>query len=305
MRIALMGQAAFGASSLEALLKNDEEIVVVYTPPDSPGGKEDPLAALAREKDLPLMQPPSYTDADVIPPFQAFSPDLLIMAFVTAILPKDFLDVPTHGSICYHPSILPRHRGASGINWAIIMGDKETGLTIFWTDGGIDTGPILLQKKLPIGPEDTTGTLYFKHLFPMGVEAIVESVGMIKAGNAPRIPQDESVATYEPPCNDKVAKIDWARPGEEIYNLIRGCDPQPGAYCTCKGEKIRFYGARFHPDRSEGPSGEILGLEEDRLIVSTGTGALEISKVRTPDLGKVEASKFAVDSGVKTGDRFQ
>jgi methionyl-tRNA formyltransferase len=305
MRIALMGQAAFGASSLEALLKEGEEIVVVYAPPDRPDGKADPLASLAREKELPLLQPDSYKDAGVIPPFQAFSPDLLIMAFVTEIIPKPFLDIPTHGSICYHPSLLPRHRGASGINWAVMMGDEETGLSIFWTDGGIDTGPVLLQKRLPIGPEDTTGSLYFKHLFPMGIDAILESVQLIKTGKAPRITQDESLATYEPPCNDKVAKIDWSRPGWDIYNLIRGCDPQPGAYCTREGEKIRLYGARFHTDRNEGPSGEILGLEQDHLLVSTGRGALEISKVRTPALGKVEASEFVADSGVKSGDRFQ
>lgn len=305
MRIALMGQAAFGASSLEALLKKEEEIVVVYTPPEGPGGKEDPLAALAREQNLPLLQPHSFMNADVIPCYREFAPDLLIMAFVTAILPKPFLEVPTHSSICYHPSLLPRHRGANGINWAIMMGDQETGLSIFWADGGIDTGPILLQKRIPIGPEDTTGSLYFKHLFPMGIDAILESVQLIKAGKAPRIPQDESLATYEPPCDDKVAKIDWSRPGQEIYNLIRGCDPQPGAYCTWGGEKARLYGARFHRDRSEGPSGEMLGLEEDHLMVSTGKGVLEISKVRTPALGKIEASKFVAESGVKKGDRLR
>ncbi len=140
MRIALMGQAAFGASSLEALLKEREEIVAVYAPPDRPGGKADPLATLAREEELPVLQPHSYKDTGAVSSLQEFSPDLLIMAFVTAILPKSFLEVPTHGSICYHPSVLPRHRGASAINWAIMMGDGETGLSIFWADGGIDTG---------------------------------------------------------------------------------------------------------------------------------------------------------------------
>ncbi len=305
MRIALMGQAAFGTSSLEALLKKEEEVVAVYAPPDGPGGKEDPLATLAKEKKLPTLQPHSCKDAGVIPRFQEFSPDLLVMAFVTAILPKPFLQIPTHGAICYHPSLLPRHRGASGINWAIMMGDEETGLSIFWADGGIDTGPVLLQKKVPISPEDTTGSLYFKRLFPMGVDAILESVQLIKAGNAPRISQDEGLATYEPPCNDKVARIDWSRPGQELCNLIRGCDPQPGAYCTFTGEKTRLYGARFHTDRSEGPSGEILGLEGDHLMVSTGNGAIEISKVKTAALGKTEASKFVAESEVKKGDRLQ
>lgn len=305
MRIALMGQAAFGASSLEALLKEGEDVVAVYAPPDRSGGKADPLATLAGEKELPVLQPHSYKDAGAVSSLQEFSPDLLIMAFVTAILPKPFLEVPAHGSICYHPSLLPRHRGASAINWAIMMGDEETGLSIFWADGGIDTGPVLLQKKVPIRPHDTTGSLYFKNLFPMGVDAILESVKLIKAGKAPRITQDESRATYEPPCNDRVAEIDWSRPGQEIYNLIRGCDPQPGAYCTWEGEKTRLYSTRFHTDRSEGPSGEILGLEGDHLMVSTGRGALEISKVRTPALGRVEASKFVAESGVKNGDRLQ
>jgi methionyl-tRNA formyltransferase len=305
MRIALMGQAAFGASSLEALLKEGEEVVVVYAPPDRPDGKADPLASLAGEQGLPVVQPDSYKAAGVVPRFQEFSPDLLVMAFVTDIIPKPFLDIPTQGSICYHPSLLPRHRGASAINWAVMMGDEETGLSIFWTDGGIDTGPVLLQKEVPIRPEDTTGSLYFKSLFPMGVDAILESVQLIKAGSAPRITQDESLATYEPPCNDKVAKIDWSRSGQDIYNLLRGCDPQPGAYCNCKGEKTRLYSARFHADRSEGPSGEILGLQQDHLMVSTGKGALEISRVKTPALGKVEASKFVAESGVKNGDRFQ
>lgn len=305
MRIALMGQAAFGASSLEALLKEGEEIVAVYAPPDRPGGKADPLASLAGEKGLPLLQPHSYKDAGVVPRFREFSPDLLVMAFVTAILPKSFLEVPALGSICYHPSLLPRHRGASAINWAIMMGDEETGLSVFWADGGIDTGPVLLQKKVPIRPHDTTGSLYFESLFPMGIYAIQESVRLIKAGNAPRLTQEESLATYEPPCDDRVAKIDWSRPGQDIYNLIRGCDPQPGAYCTCKGEKTRLYSTRFHPDRSEGPSGEILGLEGGHLMVSTGKGVLEISKVGTPGLGKVEASKVVAESGVKKGDRLQ
>jgi len=305
MRIALMGQAAFGASSLEALLKEGEEVVAVYAPPDRPDGKADPLASLAKEQELPVLQPHSYKDTGVIASLEQFSPDLLVMAFVTAILPRPFLEVPTYGSICYHPSLLPRHRGASAINWAIMMGDEETGLSIFWADGGIDTGPVLLQKKVPVRPEDTTGSLYFESLFPMGIDAILESVQRIKAGNAQRIPQDESLATYEPPCNDKVAKIDWSRPGQDIYNLIRGCDPQPGAYCTCKGEKTRLYSARFHADRNEGPSGEILGLEQNHLVVSTGEGALEISKMKTRDLGKVEASRFVAESGVKNGDRLQ
>jgi methionyl-tRNA formyltransferase len=305
MRIVVMGQAAFGAKTLDALSEKGENVVGVYSPPDQPGGRQDPLSTLAKEKGLPLRQPQSYEDDWELSDFRKLSPDLLVMAFVTDIIPEVFLNVPTHGAICYHPSILPRHRGSSAINWAIMMGDTRTGLTIFKPDGGIDTGPILIQKEVTIGPEDTTGSLYFERLFPMGIEAILESVDQIKKGDTTLKLQDESRATYEPPCDDRVARIDWSRPGREIFNWIRGCDPQPGAYCTCKDSQIRLYGARFNPDRREGASGDILGLDQGRLLISTGDGALEISKVGTPDLGKVGAADLISDTIIQNVGRFE
>lgn len=305
MRIAVMGQAAFGAKTLEALLEKGEDVIAVYAPPDGPGGREDPLTTLAKEKGLPLQQPKTYKDAGVLSDFRKFSPDLLIMAFVTVIIPESFLDVPTQGAICYHPSILPRHRGASAINWAIMMGDTRTGLTIFRPDGGIDTGPILLQREVEIGLEDTAGSLYFSHLFPMGTEAILEAVELIKKGEAAGVVQDERLATYEPPCDDRVAKIQWNEPGQKIFNLIRGCDPQPGAYCTLKDKQVRLYGVRFHPGRRQGTPGEILGLQQGNLAVSTGDGILEVSKVKAQGMGKVGASEFLSESAIKKGDLFE
>jgi methionyl-tRNA formyltransferase len=303
MRIILMGQAPFGAKTLEALLGRGEEVIAVYTPTDE-RGKEDPLKTLAKERNLHIRQPVSYKDPDVFTDFKRFSPDLLIMAFVTVIIPTPFLDFPKYGAICYHPSFLPRHRGASGINWAIIMGDERTGLTIFWPDGGIDTGPILLQKEIFIKPDDTTGALYFNLLFPMGIEAILESVELIKKGKAPRIPQDESKGTYEPPCDEKVARIDWAKSGKQIYNLIRGCDPQPGAYSFWKDQKIHFYSTLFSPGGVENQAGEIIGLTGKHITVSTRDGVLEITKVKGPGLGKVEVPQFVSKTGIKVGDRF-
>jgi methionyl-tRNA formyltransferase len=299
-----MGQAAFGAKTLEALLERGEEVVAAYSPPDGTGGRVDPVAALAREKDLPLYQPVRFRLPEVTADFEKVRPDLLIMAFVTPIIPNAFLEVPSLGTINYHPSLLPRHRGASAINWAIIMGDEKTGLTIFWPDGGIDTGPILLQKEVPIQPSDTTGSVYFDHLFPMGIEAILESVDLIRQGKAPSIAQDEAQATYEPPCDAKVAGIDWSKPGQEIFNLVRGCDPQPGAHSLWKSEKISFYGATFSSGGSDRESGEVLGMTENGLSVSTKDGTLEIAKVRTPDQGKIDAADFVAHSGIKGGDRF-
>jgi len=305
MRIVVMGQMAFGAKTLEALLDKGENVVGVYARANGPGVQEDILATLAKEKGLPLRQPETYKDAQALSEFKAFSPDLLVMAFVRDIIPKSFLEVPTQRAICYHPSLLPRHRGASAINWAIIMGDLTTGLTIFQPDGGIDTGPILLKREVPIGPEDTTGSLYFNQLFPMGIDAILEAVEQIKYGNVTYMAQDEKLATYECPCDDGVAKILWPRPGQEIYDLIRGCDPQPGAYCTVNDQQIRLYDVRFCPNRWEGVSGEILGLQQDRLAVSTGDGVLEISKIKMPGAGKMKASDFLSELGIQEGHRFE
>jgi methionyl-tRNA formyltransferase len=243
-------------------------------------------------------------DPEVYETFKKLSPDLVILAFVTDILPERLLGLPAIGTICYHPSLLPRHRGASGINWAIIQGDTRTGLTILWADKGIDTGPILLQKEVEIGPDDTTGSLYFNILFPMGIEAINEAVELIKKGKAPRIPQDESKATYEPPCDDRVASIDFEKSVRDIYNLVRGCDPQPGAYTSFKGKKVRFYDARMKPSESAKKPGEVLAIVTDRLIVAVKGGILKIGKLRVDKGEKIGPTEFAQSVGLKVGELF-
>ncbi|MCE5264344.1 MAG: methionyl-tRNA formyltransferase [Deltaproteobacteria bacterium] len=303
MRIAIMGQAAFGAKVLETLSDRGEEIIGAWLPQGKPGGKPDPVKAAAEGRGIPVHQPESYKAPEALAAFKATNPDLLIMAFVTDIIPLAFIEAPVLGSICYHPSILPRHRGGSAINWAIIMGDKETGLSIFWADAGIDTGAVLLQKRVAIGPEDTTGSLYFNRLFPLGVGAIAESVDLIKAGRAPRLVQDESLATYEPLCNDKVALIDWTKPAAEVYNLIRGCDPQPGAYSFHRGKKVHFFDARLADARAGARPGEVVAADAAGFTVAAPGGAIRIAKVRT-DAGKQEAGAFAAEAGLKPGESF-
>jgi methionyl-tRNA formyltransferase len=265
-----MGQAAFGAKVLETLSDRGEEVIVAYLPQGKAGAKPDPLQIAAAQRRIPACRPESYKSPETLRGFRALNADLLIMAFVTDIIPLSIVESPTQGAICYHPSILPRHRGGSAINWALIMGDKETGLSIFWTDAGIDTGPILLQKRASIGPEDTTGSLYFNRLFPLGVEAIAESVALIKAGRAPRLVQDESLATYEPLCNDKVARIDWERPANEVGNLIRGCDPQPGAYTYYHGRKVRLFEIRCVEAVPGARPGEVTAVDEGGFTAEAG-----------------------------------
>ena len=304
MRIILIGQAAFGAKVLESLLEQNENIVAVYAPPDRPGGRPDPLKDTAMSKNIDVFQPQTYKDDAVFTEYKDLNPDLTVMAFVTDIIPARFFDVPAHGTINYHPSLLPRHRGASAINWAVIMGDSKTGVSIFWPDGGIDTGLILLQKEIAIGPDDTTGSLYFNHLFPTGVDAILESIDLIKAGNAPKILQDEVGATYEPPCDDKVAGIDWNTSADELYNLVRGCDPQPGAFALLRGDKVRFYGAKRIEETVADAPGTILNVDDKGIHIALLGGRLIVGKVRPVKGGKMAAAEFAAEKGLKAGDKF-
>src|SRR4030065_2703085 len=219
MRIIVVGQGPFGEKVLEALIKKGENVVGSFSPPDKRG---ESMKALAEKSGIPSFRPNLMRDPQVYNDYVKLQPDLAILAFVTDIIPEKLLSVPSLGTICYHPSILPRHRGTRAINRAIIQGDTHTGLTILWVDKGIDTGPILLQKEVEIKPDDTTGSLYFNTLFPMSVDAMVEAVELIKKGKAPRLPQDESKATYEPPCDDRVANIDFEKSAKDIYNLVRG-----------------------------------------------------------------------------------
>ena len=222
MRIVVHGQQAFGKAVLEALLKRGENVVAVYVAPEKEGAKADPLKEAALAAKLPVYQPASYKDPKVWEEFKALKPDLQVMAFVTLFVPEDFLNIPTHGSIQYHPSLLPAYRGASAINWPIIKGEKETGLSIFWPDNGLDTGDILVQKKTPISGTDTLGTVYFDRLFPMGVEAMMESVDLVKAGKAPRIKQDD--------FEGDLRRSLWCRQRKDRLGQTLGTDrsPNPG-----------------------------------------------------------------------------
>jgi methionyl-tRNA formyltransferase len=301
MRIIIVGQGPFGEKVLEALIKKGEDVVRVLTPLDKRG---DAMKELAERSKVSLFRPAQIKDPQVYAVLKELRPELVILAFVTDIVPEKLLTLPSIGTVCYHPSLLPRHRGASGINWAIIQGDTRTGLTIFWVDRGIDTGPILLQKEVEIGPNDTTGSIYFNALFSMGIDAILEAVELIKKGKAPRIPQDESKATYEPPCDDKVASVDFEKSINDVYNLVRGCDPQPGAYTTFKGKKVRFYDARMNASASGKRNGEIIAVEKEGLQIAAKGGTIKVGKLRVDRGEKIGPVEFARSVDLKVGDRF-
>ena len=308
MRIVVHGQQAFGKAVLEALLKRGENVVAVYVAPERPGAKADPLKEAALAAKLPVCQPDSYKKPEVWEQFKALKPDLQVMAFVTLFVPEEFLKIPTYGSIQYHPSLLPAYRGASAINWPIIKGEKETGLSIFWPDNGLDTGDILIQRKTPIGPADTLGTVYFDRLFPMGVDAMLEAVDLVKAGKAPRRKQDHAQASYEGRCSADNARIDWGKPWRQIHNLIRGCNPAPGAWTTLNGQTLQVFESKPLPARDPkgigGKMGEIVEVLSDGFNVVCADGRIKVLRVKPADGGKIAAAEFAANAKLNPGTRL-
>ena len=303
MRLIVMGQQAFGKAVLEALLARGDQVVAVYCAPDKEGRSADPIKEFALEKGLPVHQPVSFKDAATLDELRGVDAELCVMAFVTIFVPEAARDIPTHGSICFHPSLLPLHRGPSSINWPIIGGATKTGLTIFYPDDGLDEGDILLQKEIEIGPDDTLGTIYFNKIFQLGVDAMLEAVDFVATGNPPRSVQDHSKASYQSWCKREHAEIDWNKPVDEVYNLIRGTNPQPGAWTTYAGKTLQIFDSAKLSNRAGAP-GEITGVSEEGITVAAQGGAILVKRVRPEGAGKMPAAEFAADAGLATGARL-
>ncbi|MFC1983495.1 methionyl-tRNA formyltransferase [Chloroflexota bacterium] len=303
MRIILIGQAAFGKEVLQALSKQDDEVVGIYTTPDIPG-RTNPFKELAVQLDIPVFQPKEMRAPEVHDEYVKLEPDLNVMAFVTDIIPESILNYPKIGTIQYHPSLLPKHRGGSAINWAVINGETKTGITIFWPDKGIDTGPILLQKEAEISLDDTVGSLYFNKLFPLGVEALVESIGLIKQETAPRIPQDESQASYEGLCSEKDAIINWSQPIAKIYNLIRGTNPQPGATTYFQGRQLKIFDSELLESTTGASPGEIVNITNQGFTVAAISGAILVKRVQVAGSAKIASPEFTKQVHLKVGNRL-
>lgn len=303
MRIILNGQQAFGKAALEAILeKGEDEIVAVYTAPDKDGRPVDPVKEAALAHDLPVCQPSDYSDPEVIAELKSWNADLMMMAYVIIFIPEEARNVPKHGSLCFHPSLLPLHRGPSSINWPIIWGADKTGLTIFYPDDGLDEGDICVQKEVEIGPDDTLGSVYFDKVFPLGIEAVLESIDLIRSGNPPHTAQDESKATYEGWCRKADGKIDWNRSQDEVYNLIRGCNPQPGAWTTLDGKELQIYDSR--KAEGSGRTGRICAITDDGFVVNAGRGGILVERVRLEGGRKVSAAEFIAETGLEVGAKL-
>lgn len=300
MRLIVMGQQAFGKDALAKILDAGvDEVVAVYCAPDKEGRPVDPLKEFAQEKGLPVFQPAGFKDGAVLDRMREHGADLMVMAYVTLFVPEAARDIPKMGSICFHPSLLPLHRGPSAVNWPIIWGSEKSGFSWFYPTDGLDEGDILLQWECPIGPHDTVIDLYFKKIYPAAIDSVLEVCDLYRDGNPPRTRQDESKATYESWCKKKDAAIDWAKPAAQVYNLIRGTNPAPGAWTTLKGETVQIYDCR--PAEGDGNPGEVVDVSKDGVTVQAAGGRILIKRVRPAGGAKIDAAGWAGGSGVAPG----
>ena len=308
MRIVLIGQQDFGKAALEAFLARGDEVVGVFCRPEKPGTKPDALRVEAQARGLQVFQLDKLTGDDAHQAMQALAPDLGVMAYVVQFAPQSLLKVPKHGTIQYHPSLLPKYRGPSAISWAMSRGEKETGLTIFRPSDGLDEGLVILQKRCDIGPDETLGELYFNKLFPLGVSALLEAADAVVAGTHQEIAQDESQASYEGWFLAAESQIHWHNHIDVVYDLIRACNPAPGAWTMADGKKVFIFDCRKHRigryGDSKGKPGEITLVTEGSIFVSTQSGQIEVLKLRAEDGKKMGAGDYARANGLVAGSRL-
>ena len=305
MKIAIIGQQDFGKAVLEAFLARADEVAGVFCAPEKPGAKADPLRAAAQEKGLKVFQFKSLREPQAHEALKSLNADLGIMAYVLQFAPDSLVRIPRLGTIQYHPSLLPKYRGPSSINWPIIRGDTRTGLTIFRPTEGLDEGPIVLQRECDIGPDETLGDVYFNKLYPMGVKAMLEAADLVLAGKHREMVQDESRASYEGWFREAEARINWVSHVDFIYNLIRGCNPAPGAWTTLNGKKLQIFDARKRVARRyadvKGKIGEVSDITEASFKVTAQGGVIEVLRARGEDGTKLSGGDFARAAGLTSG----
>lgn len=301
MRLIVMGQQAFGKDALAKILEaGTDEVVAVYCEPDREGKPVDPIKEFALERGLPVRQPAHFKEQETLDELGAFEADLMVMAFVNVFVPEAARDLPTHGSICFHPSLLPLHRGPSAVNWPIIMGRDRSGFCWFYPSDGLDEGDVLMRRECAIEPDDTVIDLYFKKIYPAAIDSVLEVCDLFREGDPPHIEQDETLATYERRCTRRHARIDWFRPVGQVYDLIRGTNPSPGAWTTHAGSELGI----FDSERidGDGVAGRVMAISGEGVAVQCVGGRILVKRVRPEGEGKVSAADWAAASGIAVGD---
>jgi methionyl-tRNA formyltransferase len=308
MRVALIGSADFGKATLEAFLDRGDDIVAVFCPPDNPKStKPEVLKEAAQAKGLTPLQFASLKSPEAAQAMIDSNADICVMAYVLQFVPQELVKIPKHGTIQYHPSLLPKYRGPSAINWAIALGEEKTGLTIFRPSDGLDEGAVILQKELVISPDDTLGKVYFDYLFPIGVQTLLEAADLVVVGKHQETTQDESQANYEGWFDANAAQIHWATHINQIYNLIRACNPAPGAWTKLGEQKVQIYDCHKHVVATfgavKGKPGEITAINLDSFFVACHGGQIEVLKAKGAS-GKVSGAELAKELNLQVGQFF-
>jgi len=306
MRLVFMGTPDFAAASLEALLRSDDSVVGIVTQPDRPKGRgqilaPSPVKLLAQRERIPVLQPLKMKDSEFLHALAGWKPDMIAVAAFGRILPSAILSLPPLGCINVHGSLLPKYRGAGPIQWAIINGETETGITTMLMDEGMDTGAMLLQEAIPITADDTTGTLS-PRLAELGGRLLVETIARLKADTLTPQPQDSSRATLAPLLNKEDGAIDWALPATTLANRVRGLSPWPGAYTTLAGgDRWAIWRALALPGPVTKPPGIVVAITTEAIHVATGDGILAVMELQPANSRRMAASQYLAGHPVAVG----
>lgn len=310
MKIIFMGTPDFAVSSLESLLSDSRhQVVAVVTQPDKMIGRNrnagklqpSPVKECATAHQIPVLQPEKIRKNEAFfTELKALQPDLIVVAAFGQILPKEVLDLPKYGCINVHASLLPKYRGAAPIQWCILNGEKETGVTIMRMDVGLDTGDMILQEHLPISAEETGGSL-FDALAALGGKVLLKAIDQIEAGTAVYIPQDEALSCYSPMIHKELGALDWSLPSEVLERYVRGLSPWPGCY-TYYGEKmIKIWKVSVVAEESESEPGTIVKSSPDQLLIACGSGVLSVSELQLAGKKRMTIEEFQRGNRLEEG----
>lgn len=308
MRVIFMGTPPFALPILRAIHQSNHKLIGVVTQPDRPKGRGrklgiPPVKELAKRLLLPVMQPQTAKDKAFIGEVKRMSPDIIVVAAYGQILTRDLLDIPSLGCINVHASLLPKYRGVAPIQWAIVNGERKTGITIMKMDEGMDTGDILLAQEVAIGDEDTAQSLHDR-LAQAGASLIVKSMDQLNRGALRPIPQDHREASYAPPLKKEDGLIDWSQDARDIFNRIRGFNPWPGAFTYLKGSRLKIFSGEIVHEEVKERAGKVVQSSSEGVKVTTGKGSLLIKEVQLEGRKRMPVHEFLVGNEIPPGTQM-